>query len=386
MYSGYTGRTCNIKPPCPPRYESFRMMKGGPLCCRLKSHDKGCPTGQFRCPVTNRCVCLKRMKVCKTQAEWRRRVVQELSPYAVVIGGKRRLPTFATTLSGICGRCKEEKLEKARIVLATCKKNGIPITRVDGEGFKGFSTLKSQCKAYFTACGKAGGNRRKCVGEVAGGGAQTPKAVDDNLEDLARSYTQQGARDMHSAARHERAAGRVADPRRAAVHQEEANILKAKAKNSLTAADSFNQAASARTANQKKALALKGKRAAVLANRKQATVDNVRAGSGVKRIPPPAAPGARPAAARGRPAARPAAARGRPAASRSPVARARPAAARPAAARSPVARRPAAPRGTRSFGFGNAYGLLSSGSCGFGKGRYTSAALTRDLRVLQNMF
>ena len=383
MYSGYTGRTCNVKPPCPPRYESFRMTAGGPLCCRLKSHDKGCPMGKFKCPITNKCVCIKNMKKYHILAEWRRHIITELNQYAVNMDGKRRLPSFAKTLRGITGTCKEEKLEKARIVLASCKRAGIPITRIDRNGFKSFSTLKSQCKAHFTACGK----RWPCpvTGQSSQQSSQrsSPNVnVDkEKMNRMARHHARDAERDVAAANRHTAKAEKASDPFKSAVHDEQAKLLAKAAKDNLTASKNLGAAAATNNKQQQRNLLNKARTASNKAHADQKAVTNVRTGTGVKKeAAPPKKPGKPPGrAGAGKPPGRPsssstgtygAAGRARTGGGAS---QSKPStvAANKAKAAALAAKRAS---GTAKFGFGK------------GRSRYSKLTLSRDLRALQNMF
>jgi hypothetical protein len=70
--------------------------------------------------------------------------------YAEDVNGRLRAPGFITTLKGVTGRTQADKIANLRRVLATCRRVGIPLLKVNGSGFKSYRTLVSQCAVRMT--------------------------------------------------------------------------------------------------------------------------------------------------------------------------------------------------------------------------------------------
>jgi hypothetical protein len=69
--------------------------------------------------------------------------------YSTQLKGKSKSPPFITTLQGVTGRTRDEKVANMRRVLSTCKKVGIPLVKQNGTGFKSYRTLVTQCGVKF---------------------------------------------------------------------------------------------------------------------------------------------------------------------------------------------------------------------------------------------
>lgn len=71
------------------------------------------------------------------------------SNYSVLVKGKMKAPSFISTLKGVSGKTRNDKLANLRRVLSTCKKKRISLLKKNGTGFKSYRTLVSQCGVTF---------------------------------------------------------------------------------------------------------------------------------------------------------------------------------------------------------------------------------------------
>jgi hypothetical protein len=69
--------------------------------------------------------------------------------YSVLVKGKMKAPSFISTLKGVSGKTRNDKLANLRRVLSTCKKKRISLLKKNGTGFKSYRTLVSQCGVTF---------------------------------------------------------------------------------------------------------------------------------------------------------------------------------------------------------------------------------------------
>jgi hypothetical protein len=69
--------------------------------------------------------------------------------YSVLVKGKMKAPSFISTLKGVSGKTRNDKLANLRRLLSTCKKKRISLLKKNGTGFKSYRTLVSQCGVTF---------------------------------------------------------------------------------------------------------------------------------------------------------------------------------------------------------------------------------------------
>ena len=127
---GYVNRKCKFPPPCPEYYSQFRMKGDGPNCCRKQSHSKGCPMGQFKCPISG--ICISNPKRCASVEQFRAKKAALFKEFAVPMKNKLRLPTFAMSFTGITGKTRDIKLAKARLILEGCRNLNVLLTNKNG--------------------------------------------------------------------------------------------------------------------------------------------------------------------------------------------------------------------------------------------------------------
>jgi hypothetical protein len=144
----YAGRQCKFPPPCNEGYEQFKLKGGGPPCCRKINHDKGCPAGKFKCPITGHCIMKRYLKTCGNVSDLKKEIMGLVDTYGVTVKGVKSLPSYMKTLRGIGGKNRTERLNRVKHVLDVCKGANIPLVKNNGR-FKQFKTLVSQCKAQF---------------------------------------------------------------------------------------------------------------------------------------------------------------------------------------------------------------------------------------------
>jgi len=144
----YTGRQCKFPPPCNEGYEQFKLQGGGPPCCRKMNHDKGCPFGKFKCPITGHCVMKRYLKNCTNLADFKKEIMGLVDTYGVEVKGLKTLPSYIKTLRGVGGKNRMDRLNRVKHVLNVCKTANVPLVRFDGR-FKKWKTLIGECKARF---------------------------------------------------------------------------------------------------------------------------------------------------------------------------------------------------------------------------------------------